>query len=299
MNLTTNFTLSAMSDRAKETFDTALERVDKADDALALQMKGNSTGRILGGVVGSLLWMAAFVIAALYAVEELSNPIFALVSAGASLIMMLLIFVEGLTKTRYYGSISRTRDKLNKIRRRLEVGKSDLSADLDDLMESRSRGWDFSLMAGESVYAELEDVEQDLAAMTALKTGLLQKLRPIFYYVACLGWTLVSCFLLESLLVSILGGELSDSVINVIYVILTAVTLIAEIFIARLAWSSTDCTVTNVTVFAVLAGPILFGVLCLASGLVALLLGLVLSLLKLVIGAAIGLAILSGVCSGG
>lgn len=299
MTFDKSFTLSQMADDARKRFDSALSRVDRIDETLDKQMNGKSVSRISGSAVVSLIWLVAYIFLFYFVADMLTDSLPATIALISSLVLMLLMLVETFIQLRYYGSISQTRSRLAGIRGRIEADKHDLSSDLSDYLSRRGSGWNLALEPGNPVDEDLDDVEQGISGIVAIQSGILPKLRLFAYYVTCLAWAVAGSFSMEGLLHSLLGGEFSNDTLHVMLLVGMVITVVAEYFVAKLIWSMTDCAVTNLTLFATIAGPIIFCLLALAAALVVAVVSLILSLLAGLMALIIGGAFLSGLCSGG
>ena len=86
---------------------------------------------------------------------------------------------------------------------------------------------------------------------------------------------------------------------HVIFLIGMLLTGGAQFLVARYLWTQTNCAVTNLTLFATLAGPVIFCLLTLLVGLVVAVITLILGLLAAALALLVGFSVLSAFCSGG
>ena len=298
MTFDKSFVLQQMADTARQQFQLNMTRVDKVDDLLVRQMNGQSMGKIIAGTLFSGVWAAVYIFLFVLSNDMIYSPLPG-IAMGVSLLLMLLHLIWQFSRIRYYGSISQTRSQLFRMRDRLEDGEKALSTDLRDFSDSRTSGWMTALNPGESIPEELDIMEQTVSNMVAMQSGLLQKAKLVFYYLSCLAWTVVGCLCLEELLYTFFGGDFSAETIHTLMIIGMVLSLIVEVFVARFLWSQTDCTVTNLTIFATCAGPIIFFLLALAAALIVAVVSFIISLLAGALALIIGGSILYGFCCGG
>lgn len=298
MTFDNSFILSRMADDARGQYTAAKNRIAKIDDLLDQQMGGKSLSRIRSGFAVTLFWLAAYGILC-FVLDTMEVDPFPLIGMALSALLVVLMLLDQGTQIKYYGSISRIRSRLSHMHARIEADERDLSTDLRDFLASRSSGWQLALTPGESIPDALDDVEQQIGGIAALQTGPLQKAKLIFYHLTGLAWTAAGCFALEGLFYSFLGGDLSMETMHVIFLIGMLLTGGAQFLVARYLWTQTNCAVTNLTLFATLAGPVIFCLLTLLVGLVVAVITLILGLLAAALALLVGFSVLSAFCSGG
>lgn len=299
MTFDKSFVLSQMAEDARKKFETSAGRVDRIDEILDRQMNGKTMGQMIGSTVGTAVWAGLYICLYTVVCSMVTNTVPALIALIASLVTAALMLVDHFVKLRYYGSISRTRSQLTQIRGRIESGRNGLSADLNAFLSSRGAGWNLALNPGSPIDEDLDDVERSISTMVALQSGSLPKLILFAYYVTGLAWAFTGSLAMEGLLYTLIGGEISQDAVAVITVIGAVIVTVAEYFIAKYLWSQTNCAVGNLTLFATLAGPILFCLLALAAGLIVAVVSLILSLLAGLLALVVGFSVLSAFCSGG
>lgn len=289
MNWEQTIDFQPMREEAAREFGRLTGQLDRTRSNLESRMNGNSTAAILGGILLSILYLAAYLYLYGLGRTRIGIPYLALgaLISGAALILTMVL--DSLIRLGYYGGIQRHLDQINRLIAGLKKSESALDKDLGDYSVADLRNWDLSLNGKESISGQAERIESAVSGMESLHRGFLNGLKNVLYYVTCLVWAAagsLALFEIARRFVDVSQGWLYAG---------AGAACVAEILLARLLWSKTGCEVRSLTVLATFAGPLLFA-LVIALG--ALVVGLVTAALY-IIGVIIVGAIFFGMCSGG
>ena len=294
MTFNNSFELKKMMDSARTEFDSVSEQISSIENRVNYQLGGKGRGTLVGAIFGTILWAVVFLVAG-FIMYEAVHPYAGLGFWVVSLLLAFFLIISDFSQIGYYGSILKARDRVVQLKNRLSLGRSGLSSSLTELSARKEKGWEMSLNAGTPILEEAHTIERQLAGMESVRRGFVHKVKNFLYFVLCIGVTALVCFMLYDLGYSIVDGEISDKTLRIIMLIATGVACIIEIFLARWIWSKTHRAVNNVTLFAMLLGPVAFALLLVVVVLAIFLVQLILGLLGVIVAGAIVFC----VCSGG
>lgn len=263
MNFNENDPLKKYADEANQKFAEAETRMDKIERTMDTCMNGKSKTGIVVSMIGTICWAVAICIFFGFIRGNVNNT-FHTICLVISLVFLGLMFIDEATSYSYYGKISNYRDDISRLRHRISQSKSSITADQETFMKSGSNEWNHPLSAGTSIPKEIASIEDDINSMKPLNSGLIHDLKNFLFFVFAVAFTIVG-----SLGLFDIAGEIITSILMefadidfdselVASVICLVITVIGEIILAKLVWSKTGCSVTNVTLFIAVAGPILF-----------------------------------------
>ncbi len=298
MTFDNSFALDQMMEEAKTQMTTSVERLYSIEKTLSGRLGGRTRLSLMAAAVVSVAWAAAFAFAYFrlgsFLPEKTALPLL-----GVSLLLMALVVVGDFVHMKYYGTILDAQERLTCLRGRVEMGQNALSENLRAFREKQSVQWEMPLQAGASINQEASQIEAQLNGMETLSSGFIAKSKTVLYYVVCVAWAAAgSCSLIEfasSMGIMEVVADLGPEIFRGIMIAAIVISCIVEAVIAKLVWGKTDCEVTNVTLLAVLAGPVIFVALLAAVALIIVVVQIVLYLAAL----AIGLACVCGSIGGG
>lgn len=294
MTFNNSFELKKMMDSARSEFDGVGEQLASIEKRVSYQLGGKGRGALVGAIFGTLIWTAVFLMAG-YILYNAVHPYAGLGFWLASLLLCLFLLISDISQIGYYGAILKARDRVVQLKKRLDLGRNGLTSSLSELTARKEKGWDMSLNAGTPIIEEAHGIERQLSGMESVRRGFVHKMKNFLYFVISIAVTALGCYLLYDLGYSIVDGEISDNTLRIIMIIATIIACVIEIFLARWIWSKTHRAVNNVTLFAMLLGPVAFALLLLLVVLVVFLVQLILGLLGIIVAGAIVFC----VCSGG
>lgn len=290
MNLN-NFTLSSFSDAANKQFSDVQERLTKLGSSFQTRMEGKTTAGLVGSIVGTAAWIVAAIVFFVFASTRVHGTLFLI---GVLTVIALLgsLLIDEIMSFSYYGKIASYGRAVSQLQNRVNAGKSSIRSNYDNFMKAQSSGWNYALQAAPSIPEEATSIEGTLSTMESLKAGFIHGAKNVFYYIAAVAIALVGSVALYEVGSSIMG--VSEDTAMVLSVIATIIAIVGEVILAKLVWGKTDCTVTNLTLFILLVGPL--GYLALI-GIGTLLVYLVVGLFQVFL-AILGVCVVGGVVFG-
>ena len=292
MTFDNSFTLQKMTEDAKKQFDQAASRISGIESTLERRMDGKSRGNLILTLIFSVLWGAAYVYAYTFVLKRAESipeliPKIALVTLIASLVLVAAIAA---------GDFLQLKDKLVRLRSRVETGRSSMAGNTKTFLQRRASQWAMPFQTAPSVLEEASQIEAQLSNLEAVNSGLITNLKNWLFYPVCIAWTVVGCMAFRGTAYRVLAQVgLGGDVAKWIQIIGTAIACIVVFILAKLLWGVTNCSVTNLTLFVTAVGPLVLALLMIAAVIVIFLLQLALTLLA----GAIALACFCGSVSGG
>lgn len=298
MDFDHSFSLEKMMGDAKSQMSMNKEGLNIVDNMAGEHLDGRSRLGLLGAVLVSLVWAVAFLLAYHYFghyIPEVHGFPLGRLLLGVSLALVAFVLIGNLVKLKYYGTILSARRRVARLLDRVTKHQKAMPGNLQVFLNQRSAQWELPLKVGSSIDREASRISARLSSMETLSNSFIVKLKLFLYYLACVVWTAVGGYTL----IAFDGGMDNTAMDILILVALTVDTCIIETTIARAVWSATDEEVGNVTLLAILPGPVIFFILTLVTMLVVALVRLVIANILEVIAVIIGIACLIGSISGG
>ena len=300
MTFTENISLQNYVDSAGQKFAESENRLSQIEGSFQTRMNGKTTGGIIGAILGTVCWFVAFCGCFWYFRGYIDSRLsLACLGIGVALIISLLI--DEIVGFSYYGKISSYKDNITQLKNRVSIGRSSIQSNQDAFMMSRDSGWNYPLSVGPSIPEEAASIESTMNGMESLKGGFINGLKNILFFafaIAITGvgsWALIgTAGTIVSGITSVMGGaplDIGSDTWMTLCLIGMVVAGFVEVLLAKLMWSHTDCSITNITLWIVPLGPVLF--LALAAG-VTLIVMLVMWAISIAI--AIGALVLAGAC---
>lgn len=293
MNFDTCFTLDQMMEDAQKRMTRTVERLHAIDQTLNSRLGGRSRLSLVAALVISAAWAAAFLYAYNYFKEYIPEP-YGLILLIVSLVLVAFVIIGDFVHLKYYGAILNAQTQLTQLRSRAEIGRGALAESTRVFMARRNAQWEMPLEAGLSISQEAGQIEAQLANMESLSSGFIAMTKNILYYTACIAWTVVGSYALFDFVANEEPFNISESTLYAIMIVLMVIACIIEVLIAKMVWGKTDCDVGNITLLAVIAGPIVFVALAALAVLVVMIVTAVLYIAAILIGGACLLGIICG-----
>lgn len=305
MNFSENISLQQYADAAKQKFDETEEMLSQIEGSFATRTNGKSRGGIIVSICLTVCWIAAMCVFFSY-IGGYVTGVPRLICMILSFALLAVLLIDEITGFSYYGKIFTYKDKISQLQERVSVGKNTIKLNQDTFMKSGANGWRHSLSAGTSIPEEAASVESAMNGMESLKGKLLNGLKNGLFFAFVIAVTAVGSWVLfdvaEGLIETISGGivgSLSYKTMMILCGIGLVVAVIVETILAKLVWSLTNCTVTNVTLLIAIAGPLLFLALVAVASLLVVLVVWAVKIVIAIAGVAIAGACLFGSLSGG
>jgi len=298
MNFTESIVLDRYADSASKQFDESESRLSQIEGSFETRMKGKTKTGIIGSMIGTIGWLVILIFSFSYIGKHVGNPWF-LLALGVSLALIVSILIDEAINYSYYGKISVYKDNISQLKNRVSIGRNSIKANQDAYMKSRANGWNYVLTSGSSISEEAMNIENTINNMQSLKGGLINGLKNILFFAAAVSVTAVGSWALFEVVDEIVQAITGESLSNTWYIIGMVLAVICDVILAKKFWSKTDCAVTNITLFAIAAGPVCFLALVVVVTLIVMLVILVVEIFLAILGVCVVGAIAFGATSGG
>lgn len=302
MDFNNSIMLDTYSNNANKQFGDMQSRLSEIENSFQTRMNGKTTGGLVGSLIGTIAWLAAFITCAIFARDMVDSTLLlaALAIAGG---LILFMMIDNIMDFSYYGKIASYKNSISQLQNRVSIGKNSIKSNHDAFMASRAKGWNYLLNAAPSIPEEATSVEATMTSMESLKKGFISGAKNFFFYATVIAITVVGCVALfptgSSIITGITGESFTSDTLMTFNVIALIITGIGEVILAKLVWSKTDCNVTNTTLFISLLGPFAFLALIAAvTGVIMLVIMIVSFVLAILAVIAVG-ATAFGITSGG
>lgn len=259
-----SFTLEQMMETAQDQMTTIKKRLRSIDATLNQRLDGQNRLSLLGTVIASLGWVAAFVLVYVCLSGHLPQP-YRLALLGVSLLLALFMIIDELVRIKYYGTILKARKRLSQLRRRVEKAQSNLAGHLQTYLEQQGARWELPLDAGTSINQEASKISARLSGLEALSSSFITGVKNILYYVVCAAWTAAGSYVIFGFVADSQFVEgLSSGTLTIMMAAAMVIACIFDALFARMVWAKTDCEVGNLTLLALAVGPVIFAVVIVA-----------------------------------
>lgn len=300
MTFSENISLQSYVDSASQKFDESESRLSQIEGSFQTRMNGKTTGGMIGAILGTVCWLVAFCVC-FWCFRGYVDSRLSLACLGVGVALIVSLLIDEIIGFSYYGKISSYKNNITQLKNRVSIGRSSIKSNQDVFMKSCANGWNYPLSVGPSIPEEAASIESTINGMESLKSGFINGLKNILFFTFAIAITGVGSLALfetagtiVSSITSGMGGEpldLGSDTWMTLCLIGMVIAEIGEVILAKLAWGNTECSVTNMTLWIVPLGPVLF--LALAAG-VTLIVMLVIWVISIAI--AIGALILAGAC---
>lgn len=297
-----NVSLQKYADIAAKQFNEGETRLSEIEHSFQTRMNGKTTGGLIGSMLGTACWLVVFCVFFWYIRDYIDNTV-RLICFAVSLALIASLFIDELISFSYYGKISSYNNSILQLKNRVNIGKSSIKSNQDAFMSSRSNGWHYPLSVGSSIPEEAASIESTINGMESLKGGFINGLKNFLFFTFAVAMTAAGSWALFGTAAGIMTGfsgeSISSETLETLCIVGLLITVIGEIVLAKMVWSKTDCSVTNVTLFIAAAGPVIFLALVAAVTLVVMLVVWAVSILLAILAVVVGGAIVFGSISGG
>lgn len=261
MNFDESIILNKYTKSANKQFSDMQGRLSGIESNFQSRMGGKTTTRLIGSFAGTIIWWVFFIACAVFFKDRVDKRML-LIALVIALGLILFMLIEEIMDFSYYSKILSHKNSVAYLLNRVNFGKESIRSNYDAFMSSRSSGWNYILNAAPSIPDEALFLETGIASLEALKKGFISNAKNFFYNATVIAITVVGCITLfpngSSIVQGISGKSFSSNTLMTFNVIALIVSGICEIFFAKSAWSRTDCNVTNMTLFVMFLGPIMF-----------------------------------------
>lgn len=305
MTLSENISLQNYVDSANQQFSKIESRLSQIEGSFQTRMNGKTIGSLIRSMFGTIFWIATFCVFFWY-IKNYVNSTLYYVCLSITLLLAVTMFIDEIISLCYYGKITSYKNSILQLKNRIHIGLSSIKSNQNIFIGARVNGWRYPLSVGTSIPEEAISAESIINGMESLKGGFIHGLKDFLYFTVVVIVTGIGSFSLfdiaDDIVVSLFGGSPEqDTMIWLLFCGLLLVE-IGMIILAKMWWSHTDCSVTNITLWIVPLGPILFCLLVLVISLLVMLVALLVSFVIAIAGAALAIGIacacLSGIAGG-
>lgn len=302
MKFIENISLQKYADTANQKFGDTENRLSQISGSFEIRMNGKSKAGIIGSMFATICWAVAACAFFGY-IRGYVDSTLNLVCLGIALALLGTLLIDEIINFSYYGKISFYRDNINRLKKRVSIGRSSIKFNQDTFMKSRSNGWRHPLSVAASIPKEAASIESTIYGMESLKGGFINGLKNSLFFTFAIAITVVGSWTLfgtaGKIMTDISGESIDGNIIMALCVIGLLITVVGEIILAKMVWSKTDCSVTNTTLFIAAVGPVIFLALITIATFLVMLVILVVSILIAIACVAIAGACVCGAISGG
>lgn len=281
MNFNENISLHKYADVAERNFAGSENQLAKIEATFQTKMNGKTTGGMVKSLLGTICWLVTSCAFCWYARNHVDTTLL-LICFCILMMTILALLAEKISDFSYYGKILSGKNSIVQLRNRIRVGKGLIRSNQDDLMKAGLDGWNHPLPVGTSIFQEATSIENDINRMESLKGGFINRIKDTLFFTSAVTITGIGSWLLlgtaEKIFINITsrlqglepGGE-GSAALKVVCIIGIVIVEVGEVLLAKLAWSKTDCSVTNETLLIVPLGPVLFLALSVIASLIVML----------------------------
>ena len=275
MNFNNSIDLDKYAESANKELGDMRNRLSEIKSSFGTRMDGQTAGGTFGSLLGSILWLAAYLFGAYEAKTRLYmfntgyyygsrtvENICLYAAVGVMALLLLFMIIDALMRFSYYGRLSSHRGSVTQLMNRVDKGISSIGSHQEIFKRSKLKGWDYNLKIASSIPEEALCIEETMKHVSSLKRGFANGAKNFFFFTAAVVVTVAECIALfptgNGIIMGISGESFSSGTLLTFSIIGTVIAVIGEIILAKLAWSGSDCSVTNVTLFILLLGPVIF-----------------------------------------
>ena len=234
-------------------------------------------------LVGTVLWLAAFIAGALCVNGMVDSRILLLTIIIAGLLILFML-IDVQMDLSYFGKMASYEKTISYSLEKINKSINLIEANTISFMASKEKGWAFPLKVAKSIPEEVNSIKSIIENIERQKNETISQCKTILFFGTVVGVTVVGCLALfpvvSTNLTKLAGEPIPSEILMLINIVALIVSLIGEIILAKLAWSKTGNNVTYLTLFILPVGPLGFIALIIA---VMLLVVLVMAILVWVI----------------
>ena len=302
MNLEDNLTLDRYENSARGQFADIQSTLKRMRDRYHTKMEGRTSGGMIGSLIGTFVWLAVFIIGAVI-LRGMVNQAILVLCMVILLALFAFMIIDTVMDFSYYGRIAAYDAEVSDMERTVQNGLNSIGDKQREFKNAIKKGWNYFLSPVGSIPDRAETIDSTVSGMETLKKGFVHGAKNVLYFASAVAVAIVGCTALFPLcgrcIEQIIEESIGDSTLLVLNIIALVLIVIGEIILAKIVWSNTDCSVTNVTVFALLASPIAFIILVAAVSLIVKLVIWLVSILLAVLAVVAVIATVYGMLCGG
>jgi len=315
MNINKEISLRKYVDSARQELNSTKSKLENIERDFKERMNGESIRKLIGAMLCTIVWIAVFNVMywifdnnveAKSFITSTTEEIFLSLCFGIAILLLVVMFIDELMLFFHYEKFSTYSDMITQLNRRVISAQTSLSTESTKLLNSKSNGWNVPIPLTRPISEESLIIKRCVNSIDSLKKGAIERIKNILFFSLVVIFTGFSLWLLLEPSIQILydafDGDVTEKTFRILCIIGMIIVLIGELFLSILVWNSSDCSVKNITLLILLAGPVLFVlwaiVICLLILIVKLLGTIIIGLLQVVGYIAIAALVLCCCCGG-
>lgn len=271
----------------------------KIAEKLNARARKRGKGAVLGSIAVSVLWIVIYFAIFVFASSVPWHGAYFMrpIMVVSCLLMGIVMLVSEYADLKYISSITAYKQQIQQMIRNLELSAASLSEKNRVFCDAASKGFDYPLLGKQekSIVAMGINIRETVSSMEKFSSKYLEIAKTVLYYVTMVCVTVVCAAAAQETVNNVMIYVFGYLPSTGVYITVMLAIVGAQIYIGRRFWSTTNCTVTNVTLLMTASGPVFIGLtvlgLVVIGGIIAIVIALAL--------AALALGIASGISSGG
>ena len=302
-------------DSARNEFNSTKSTLSDIERDFQNRMNGESIGKMICAMFCTIIWIAIFNVAywLFHNIDEVKNLItISLQNIVLSccfciaIVLLMFMFIDELMLFFHYEKFSSYTDLIKQINHRVNSSEMSLASESDKLLDAKSKDYNVPIDLGLSVSEQSSLIKECVNGIDSIKRGKIEIIKNILFFTLVVLLTGFSLWIMLEPSVQVLSEvwdeDISVSLLRTFCIIAMIIVGIGEIILSVVVWNATDCSVKNLTLLILFAGPVLFIlfaiVICLLVFIVMLLGTIIIGLLKVVGYIAIVALVLCCCCGG-
>lgn len=258
------FLFDKYSENASMQFDDTSRSLRDLESSFHSKMNGKTVGGLFASFVGTVIWLAIFKFCGFYA-RNMINNVYLIIAAVVTFLLLFIMLLDNFIDLVYCEKITSYKNLIVELKNVVRHEKDSLHVNTGIFLNSRASGWNLELHVAPSVPSESRSIASTMSNIENIQKGFLFGAKNFFFFSTVIVITIVGCIALFPTASEIFAGttsaafdSISSDVLMLINIAAMIIAVIGVTIIAKFIWSKTDCNVTNLTLFVLLLGPILF-----------------------------------------
>lgn len=272
-----DISLQKYIDSARQEFNSTKITLSGIERDFQYRMNGESIVKLIGAMFCTIIWIAVFNVVywVFHNIDEVKNLITTssqdiLLSwcFGLAITLLFVTFINELILFIHYEKFSAYTDLIKEINHRVNSSEVSLAAESGKLLDAKSTDYNMPIVLETSISEEASLIRRNVNSINAVKNGGLEIIKNIIFFTLVVLLTGFSLWIMLEPSVQVLSevwdDDISVSLLRTFCIIAMIIVGIGEIKLSVVVWNATDCSVKNLTLLILFAGPVLFALLALA-----------------------------------
>lgn len=277
MNINEEISLQKYVDSARQKLNSTKSNLENIEWDFQNRMNGESIGKMIGAMFCTIIWIAIFNVAywLFHNIDEVKNLItISLQNIVLSccfciaIVLLMFMFIDELMLFFHYEKFSSYTDLIKQINHRINSSEMSLASESDKLLDAKSKDYNVPIDLGLSVSEGSSLIKECVNGIDSIKRGKIEIIKNILFFTLVVLLTGFSLWIMLEPSVQVLSevwdDDISVSLLRTFCIIAMIIVGIGEIILSVVVWNATDCSVKNLTLLILFAGPVLFALLALA-----------------------------------